>query len=75
MFADFIRAAACRSGQMLNLHDIAGDVGVSDDTAKHWMKELEKTEIVFFLHPYSNNLLKRTIKTPKMYFFDTGLVC
>lgn len=41
MFADFIRAAACRSGQMLNLHDIAGDVGVSDDTAKRWMKELE----------------------------------
>ena len=75
MFADFIRAAACRSGQMLNLHDIAGDVGVSDDTAKRWMKELEKSGIVFFLHPYSNNLLKRTIKTPKMYFFDTGLVC
>jgi predicted AAA+ superfamily ATPase len=60
---------------MLNLHDIAGDVGVSDDTAKRWMKELEKSGIVFFLHPYSNNLLKRTIKTPKMYFFDTGLVC
>ncbi len=75
MFADFIRAAACRSGQMLNLHDIAGDVGVSDDTAKRWMKELEKAGIVFFLHPYSNNLLKRTIKTPKMYFFDTGLAC
>ena len=75
MFADFIRAAACRSGQMLNLHDIAGDVGVSDDTAKRWMKELEKSGVVYFLHPYSNNLLKRTIKTPKMYFFDTGLVC
>ena len=74
MFADFIRAAACRSGQMLNLHDIAGDVGVSDDTAKRWMKELEKSGILFFLHPFSNNLLKRTIKTPKMYFFDTGLV-
>lgn len=74
MFADFIRAVACRSGQMLNLHDIAGDVGVSDDTAKRWMKELEKSGIVFFLHPFSNNLLKRTIKTPKMYFFDTGLV-
>ena len=74
MFADFIRAAACRSGQMLNLHDIAGDVGVSDDTAKRWMKELEKSGILFFLYPFSNNLLKRTIKTPKMYFFDTGLV-
>lgn len=75
MFADFIRAAACRSGHLLNLHDIAGDVGVCDDTAKRWMKALEKSGIVFFLHPYSNNLLKRTIKTPKMYFFDTGLVC
>jgi uncharacterized protein len=75
MFADFIRAAACRSGQILNIHDIAGDVGVSDDTSKRWLKELEKSGIVFFLHPYSNNLLKRTIKKPKMYFFDTGLVC
>ena len=74
IFADFIRAAACRSGQMLNLHDIAGDIGVSNDTAKRWMRELEKSGIVFFLRPYSNNLLKRTIKTPKMYFFDTGLV-
>ncbi len=75
MFADFIRAAACRSGQMLNIHDIASDVGISDATAKHWLKELEKSGIVFFLRPYSNNLLKRTVKTPKMYFFDTGLVC
>ena len=74
LFADFIRAAACRCGQLLNIHDIAGDVGVSDDTAKRWMKTLEKSEVVFFLRPYSNNLLKRTIKTPKMYFFDTGLV-
>ena len=75
MFADFIRAAACRSGQMLNIHDIAMDVGVGDTTAKRWLKELEKSGIVFLLRPYSNNLLKRTIKTPKMYFFDTGLVC
>lgn len=75
IFADFIRAAACRSGQMLNVHDIAGDVGVNDDTAKRWIKELEKSGVIFLLHPYSNNLLKRTIKTPKMYFFDTGLVC
>ena len=75
MFADFIRAAACRSGQMLNIHDIAMDVGLGDTTAKRWLKELEKSGIVFFLRPYSNNLLKRTIKTPKMYFFDTGLVC
>ena len=74
LFSDFVRAAACRAGQMLNVHDIAQDVGVSDDTAKRWLKVLEKSDVVFFLRPYSNNLLKRTIKTPKMYFFDTGLV-
>lgn len=74
IFCDFVRAAACRAGQMLNLHDIAQDVGVSDDTAKRWLQVLEKSGVIFFLRPYSNNLLKRTVKTPKMYFFDTGLV-
>lgn len=74
LFQDFIRAAACRAGQMLNVHDIAQDVGVSDDTAKRWLQVLEKSDIIFYLRPYSNNLLKRTVKTPKMYFFDTGLV-
>lgn len=74
LFRDFIRAAACRAGQMLNVHDIASDVGVSNDTAKRWLQVLEKSDIIFFLRPYSNNLLKRTIQTPKMYFFDTGLV-
>ena len=73
-FHDFIRAAACRAGQMLNVHDIAQDVGVADGTAKRWLQVLEKSDIIFYLRPYSNNLLKRTIKTPKMYFFDTGLV-
>lgn len=73
-FADFIRAAACRVGQMLNVHDIAQDVAVSDETAKRWLQVLEKSEVIFYLRPYSNNLLKRTVKTPKLYFFDTGLV-
>ena len=74
IFSDFIRATACRVGQMLNAHEIAMDVGVSGDTVKRWLQVLEKSEIIFYLRPYSNNLLKRTIKTPKMYFFDTGLV-
>ena len=74
LFQDFIRAAACRSGQMLNIHDIAGDVGISDETAKRWLAVLEKSDIIFYVRPYSNNLLKRTVKTPKMYFFDTGLI-
>ena len=73
-FEDFIRAAACRTGQMLNVHDIALDVGVSDETAKRWLSLLEKSDVIFYLHPFLNNLLKRTVKTPKMYFFDTGLV-
>ena len=73
LFADFIRAAACRVGRLLNTHDIAQDVGVSDDTAKRWLQVLEKSEVIFYLRPYSNNLLKRTVRTPKMYFFDTGL--
>lgn len=74
LFYDFMRASACRAGQMLNVHDIASDIGVSDDTAKRWLQVLEKSDIIFSLRPYSNNLLKRTVKTPKMYFFDTGLV-
>ncbi len=74
LFLDFIRGAACRAGQMLNVHDIARDVGVSDMTAKSWLGVLEKSGIIFYLRPYSNNLLQRTIKTPKLYFFDTGLV-
>ena len=74
LFADFIRAAACRAGQMLNIHDIAKDVGISDDTAKRWLRLMEQSGVIFYLRPYSNNLLKRTVKTPKMYFFDTGLV-
>ena len=73
-FQDFIRSAACRIGQMLNVHDIAKDVGISDDTSKRWLAVLEKSDIIFYLRPYSNNLLKRTVKTPKLYFFDTGLV-
>lgn len=72
-FQDFIRAVACRAGQMLNVHDIAMDIAVSDDTAKRWLQVLEKSDVIFYLRPYSNNLLKRTIKTPKLYFFDTGL--
>jgi predicted AAA+ superfamily ATPase len=73
-FTDFIRAAACRIGQVLNVHDIAADVGVSDETAKRWLSLLERSGIIYYLHPFSNNLLKRTISKPKLYFFDTGLV-
>ena len=75
LFRDFVRAAACRAGEMLNIHAIASDVGVSDETAKTWLSYMEKSGVIFYLRPFSNNLLNRTIKkTPKLYFFDTGLV-
>ena len=75
LFRDFVRAAACRAGEILNIHAIATDVGVSDETAKTWLSYMEKSGVIFYLRPFSNNLLNRTIKkTPKLYFFDTGLV-
>ncbi len=73
-FADFVRAAACRVGQLLNVHDIAMDVSVTDDTARRWLSIMERSGVIFLLRPYYNNLLKRMVKTPKMYFFDTGVV-
>ena len=73
-FADFVRAAAFRVGQLLNIDDIAQSVGITRITAKRWLGLMEQSGVIFYLRPYSNNLLKRTIKTPKMYFFDTGLV-
>ena len=74
LFQDFIRSAASRIGEVLNVHAMAEDVGINDNTAKRWLQVLEKSEIITLLRPYSNNLLHRTIKAPKLYFFDTGLV-
>lgn len=74
-FMNFITAAAARSGQMVNYNAIAEDADLDQQTCKSWMNILEALGIIFFLHPYSNNVLKRTIKTPKLYFYDTGLVC
>ena len=74
-FMNFITAAAARAGQILNYKAIADDADIDQVTAKSWMNILETLGIAFLLHPYSNNVLKRTIKTPKLYFYDTGLVC
>lgn len=74
-FLHFMTATAARSGQMLNVADIARDADISQRQAKDWLAILETLGIVFYLHPYSNNLLKRLVKTPKLYFYDTGLVC
>jgi predicted AAA+ superfamily ATPase len=73
-FMSFITAAAALAGQMLNYKTIADAAGIDQVTAKNWIGILEKIGIVFFLHPYSNNVLKRTVSKPKLYFFDTGLV-
>ena len=74
-FMNFITAAAARTGGLLNVKSIADDADIDQSTAKNWLNILETLGIIFYLHPYSNNVLKRTVKAPKLYFYDTGLVC
>ena len=74
-FFRFITAVAARCGQMLNVAEITRDADINQTQAKNWLGILETLGIIFYLHPYSNNLLKRLVKTPKLYFYDTGLVC
>ena len=74
-FLRFMTAVAARCGQMLNTADIARDADINQVQAKNWLGILETLGIIFYLHPYSNNLLKRLVKTPKLYFYDTGLIC
>ena len=74
-FMRFLTAAAARCSQMLNVADIARDADINEKQVKDWLNILETLGIIFYLHPYSNNSLKRLVKTPKLYFYDTGLVC
>lgn len=74
-FMRFMTAVAARCSQMLNVSDIAQDADINQKQANDWLQILETLGIIFYLHPYSNNLLKRLVKTPKLYFYDTGLVC
>lgn len=74
-FFRFITAVAARCGQMLNVAEIARDADLNQMQVKSWLGILETLGIIFYLHPYSNNLLKRLVKTPKLYFYDTGIVC
>lgn len=74
-FNRFVTAVAARTSQLLNYKALADDADIDMVTAKAWVNILETLGIIFLLHPYSNNVLKRTIKTPKVYFYDTGLVC
>lgn len=72
-FTKFMVAAAASTGQLLNLSSLARDVGVSQPTAERWLSILVASNIIYLLQPYSNNITKRAIKTPKLYFLDTGL--
>ena len=72
-FTKFMTAAAAATGQLLNLASLARDVGISQPTADRWMSILVASNLVYLLHPYSTNITKRAIKTPKLYFLDTGL--
>lgn len=74
-FNRFVTAVAARCSQLINYTALAEDADIDIQTAKSWLNILETLGIVFLLHPYSNNVLKRTIRTPKLYFYDTGLVC
>ena len=75
LFYKFMVALAARTGCLFNAADIANSTGVSLKTIQSWISVLEASGIIFFLRPYENNILKRTVKTPKIYFNDTGLVC
>ena len=72
-FYRFLVSVAARTGSMLNYSNIAADIGIDSETVKSWISVLENTGIVYLLQPYFNSHLSRVIKTPKIYFRDTGL--
>ena len=74
-FRRFMIAAAARTGSILNYSNIASEIGKDVNTVKNWISILETSGIIYLLEPYSASILKRAIKTPKLYFRDTGLVC
>jgi hypothetical protein len=74
-FQSFLRALAARSGQLLNLSDLSRDLGIAVNTARQWLSILEATFQVIVLRPWHRNVGKRLVKTPKVYFTDTGTLC
>ena len=72
-FIKFMTAIASRTSQMLNLTDVANQVEISVPTASRWLSIMISSNIVYLLQPYHNNIMKRAVKTPKIYFLDTGL--
>ncbi len=75
IFHRFLQMCAARTGQLLNLSSLANDCGITHNTAKSWISVLEASYIVFLLSPHHKNFNKRLIKSPKLYFYDTGIVC
>jgi predicted AAA+ superfamily ATPase len=73
LFQRFVRLCAARTGQLLNLSALASDCGISHVTARQWLNVLEASYLVLLLRPYHRNFGKRLVKTPKLYFLDTGL--
>lgn len=74
-FQRFVRLCAGRSGQIVNISSLAMDCGITHNTARAWISVLEASYILFQLRPHHENFNKRLIKTPKIYFYDTGLLC
>jgi len=74
-FDRFVRLVAGRCGQLINASSIGGDAGITSPTVKHWLSILEASFITFSLQPHFRNFSKRVIKAPKIYFYDTGLLC
>ncbi len=74
-FQRFVRLCVGRTGQLLNFTSLASEAGISQSTARAWMSVLESSGLVHLLPPYHRNFGKRLVKTPKLYFIDTGLVC
>lgn len=72
-FHNFLGAVAARTGQLLNYADLARDVAIDNKTVKAWLSVLERSGLIYLLRPYHNNLTKRLVKAPKLYFLDTGL--
>ena len=75
LFQNFLRVLAVRSGQLLSLSDISRDIGVAVNTVKKWISILEATHQILILRPYFTNIGKRLVKSPKVYFTDTGILC
>jgi len=75
LFSNFVRLCAGRIGQLIDYSSLANDTGVSVNTIKGWLAVLEASFVIFLLHPYYRNFNKRIIKSPKLYFTDTGLAC